>query len=131
MGLLDAITSQLSNAARWTLESAAGSDVGRTLIFFLVRRFAGLDFDEVGTVLELKLDSKQGLLQATLDLKGEAQPLVIEDLRFKVTEQGGKTILEINSVKTDREWMNTIANLALPQTIELDGTVGRVLGMLK
>jgi hypothetical protein len=116
--------------ARKAVEQTAGSNAGRNLFLFLLRGITGLDFDQIGTVRELEVDLRKGFLKAILDLKGDPTPLVIEELLFR-TKQNEKSMIEILSIKTDREWMNTIASLAVPHSVKLDPKLVSLLDFLR
>ena len=117
--------------ARKAVEQTAGSNAGRTLFLFLLRGITGQDFDQIGNVRDLDIDLRKGSLKATLDLKGDPTPLVIEELLFQTKKQGEKTMIEVLSIKTDREWMNIIASLAVPHSVELDPKLAGLLELLR
>lgn len=87
----------------------------------------GFDFHLVGEMIQLQIDPEQGLLKASLELKGEEKPLVLDEVRFSI--QGQK--LSILSLKSDREWLNGLASMTLPISFEPGDAVIKALALLR
>ena len=91
----------------------------------------GIDPKKVATVLEMKLDPTHGILSGTLELKGEKDPLVVEELRYRIVPSEGISRIEILTLKTNREWINSLGECVLPKTLDLPAVAAKALSMLK
>jgi len=78
-------------------------------------------------MIHLQLDPAQGLLKATLELKGEEKPLVLEEVHYLVQDQK----LTILGLKSDREWLNGLAAMSLPLAFEPGEKVIKALALFK
>lgn len=87
----------------------------------------GFDFDLVGKMIQVQLDPEKGLLKATLELKGEEKPLVLDEVNYAI--EGQK--LTILSLKSDREWLNGLASMTLPLAFEPSEPVIKALNLLR
>ena len=131
MEIFEKLVSSAKSVARAGAEVLLGMELARNILFTFIKVKFHFDLSEVCKVLELKLDSKQGIIQAKLELKGETVPLVIEELCFCIGECEGKPGLHIKSLRTNREWMNTLAGLACPTFVPLPSEALSVLSILK
>lgn len=61
-----------------------------------------------GSLTTLEIDPQAKSLRATLELKGETQPLEIQVLNYQLVQQGNDTLLELGEILTSREWLNTL-----------------------
>ncbi len=118
------------DSARKVAEKLAASKAGLALLNLILRKATGVDLEQIGSVKSMELDLRGGKLQALLDLKGDPTLLAIDELLFKVIKTGETSQLEILSIRTDRDWINTLAGLSLPATMELDPSVASVLSLL-
>lgn len=101
-------------------------------LWIIGKYFLHFDLKRVAKVLSMSLDVDQGLLKCSLDLKGESNPLVVEELRYKIVSRDKMDFLEIISIKTDREWINAICELQQgKQYGPLDKAVVKMISMIK
>jgi hypothetical protein len=62
-----------------------------------------------GHMTELSIDSEQKIITATLQLKGEKEPLFVRLTRYDLQTAGDATTLTVGEVYLSREWMQVLA----------------------
>jgi hypothetical protein len=68
-----------------------------------------------------------GRLTTTIKLNGEENPIFIEELRYAIEDKK----LIIQSVRSDREWLNGLASMTLPLIFEPGDAVIKALSLIK
>ena len=64
-----------------------------------------------GKMTELKIDEKAKTIDATVELKGEEEPIRVHVGGYVLDEGAGT--LTVGEVQVSREWMNALANQLL------------------
>lgn len=85
----------------------------------------GFDLAQVVRITELDIDSAQGIISASLLLKGESTP-VLARLTYRLKGQS----LEFQALATDRSWIDAIGSHLLPQTVPIPRMAVALLSLL-
>jgi hypothetical protein len=83
--------------------------VPHALVNRLEREYFNHRWHSFGTMTSLQIDPTSRRATFDLELKGETQPLRVTIGRYELTDENGKTFLEIHEVATSREWMTLLA----------------------
>jgi len=67
---------------------------------------------EIGKMLNLELDGKNGTISFSVDLSGEESPIRLE-ASYRLTEKNGQSFIEVSSLSIDRSWMDQLAHIFL------------------
>ena len=67
-------------------------------------------FEDIGSVTELQIDSKQGTISAQLALKGEAAPISINIGAYELIQENGVTCISFHGFAASREWISALLN---------------------
>jgi hypothetical protein len=59
-------------------------------------------------MINLSVDSKDKSINIELMLKGETEKLIVTVSKYQITEIDGKTFINIDSLSTNREWLNIV-----------------------
>ena len=73
------------------------------------REFFNHRYNLLGTMTTLQIDSTNKKASFDLELKGETQPVRITINQYKLTSEGGKTLIEVTDIDTSREWLTVLA----------------------
>jgi hypothetical protein len=73
-----------------------------------VRLYINHQYARYGTMTELKIDDQQKSIDATLQLRGEKEPIHLHIANY--TLNADANTLTIAGIHVSREWMNTLAN---------------------
>ena len=92
MGILDRITHSLNR-----LTNSAG-----------VRVYLNHTYGRYGQMLELKIDDQAKTIEATVQLKGEAEPIRLHMGGYTLNAEANT--ITVGEVQVSREWMNVLAN---------------------
>jgi hypothetical protein len=63
-----------------------------------------------GNMTELTIDAKQNLITATLQLKGEKDPIQLRLSRYHLQSDGVADTFTVEEVYVSREWMQALAS---------------------
>ena len=88
---------------------------------------------EIGKMLKLELDGKNGTISFLADLIGEEMPISFE-ASYRLTRIEGRSFLEVSSLIIDRDWMNQLAHLFLARNsnaIPIPSDSEKYLNLLK
>jgi hypothetical protein len=98
--------------------------LARQAIAYRLRRY-------INRMTQFSLDSKAQTIRFSVDLKGEAEPLV-GDVRYELTQSGGTLKFKITGINLSKEWMNLAAqDFAVGQEFSLaDKRVETLLRLL-
>ena len=74
----------------------------------------------------LQIDSNNKTIRIELELKGESAPITVNVGRYELSEEGGKTYLRLDGLRTSREWINVLLDeylkdrrLEVPQVVKI------------
>ncbi len=65
-------------------------------------------FRRYGDIRRLSLDTSAKLLTAEIKLRGEAVPLVLSEVRYRLEQKGDATHIVLHGVKLSREWAQNL-----------------------
>ena len=77
--------------------------IEKALLMFLRPRL-----ERYGELQHLSLDTRQKLLTAEINLRGESLPVTISQARYRVEQNGEHSILIVYDVKVSREWAQNL-----------------------
>jgi len=87
----------------YTGKDAANSKLFKTIINQIIKSY--------GSVLAIKIDSKDRSFLIELMLKGETLPIRIEISKYEFIQHEDSASVIIYSLKANREWMKTIMDM--------------------
>lgn len=121
MGLLD------------NLSDLAG-DFGKDALLSMVKSMVlkNLGLEKLGDLIDLDLDSNNKTISFGAMLNGEEKS-IDSKIHYNILEEGESKFLEIKDVDFSREWINTLFNDFLPDSlkkIELPESVSKYVNML-
>ncbi len=91
----------LKNFVR-SLNQATGSVGPRMIVNHKIARY--------GSMTELSIDSEQKIITATLQLKGEKEPIQLRLARYRLQSDGPADTFTVEEVYVSREWMQALAS---------------------
>ena len=84
-----------------------------------------------GALTELKLDLAACSVEASLELKGETEPVRIHIQKYELIDPKGEAHLVIKSMTTSREWVTKLAqNFLIGRRLYIPETMRAFLPML-
>ncbi len=76
----------------------------------------------------LRIDSRERRISLELDLVGEPEPLRVEVGEYVLSDEGGRTWIEVRGVRTSKPWLDILAAEILKgRRFEVPGAVRAVL----
>lgn len=94
----------------------------------LIKAVINVKIKRIGTVLNLKLDSKKKCINLEVMLAGEESPLTIEIGQYNIVLESDKYYIQIDDVSTSRLWLNVVAEETLNgQKIEIPKKIAKLL----
>ena len=63
---------------------------------------------EYGVMTKLEIDRTRKTIHAELELKGEAQPILIDVTGYELITGPEKTFIKLSEAKISREWVNLL-----------------------
>lgn len=63
-----------------------------------------------GKLLDFKLNSQQKKIDVKVQLLGEVSPVEVNIGNYSLIDEGEKSYVRINEIKTSREWLNLALN---------------------
>src|SRR5580692_8587280 len=91
----------------------AGSLVPDSVVAKSAREYFNRNYSSIGVMTGLQIDSTNRRASATLELKGETQPIQVTVERYELSVSEGKTFIELKEVTASREWLTALARQAL------------------
>lgn len=89
-------------------------------------------FKPYGTITDLKLDTARHSIEATVDLKGESEPVQIHIHEYEIIEENGTPFVILKEISTSREWLTALAqHQAVGRRFEIPHAARSYLSMLK
>jgi len=67
-------------------------------------------FADIGSVIELRIESKQKTMVAHLALNGETAPISISVGAYQVAQEDGVTCISFHGFSASREWIGVLLN---------------------
>lgn len=67
-----------------------------------------------GNMTTIQIDSTAKTIHMELELRGEASPVQIDLVNYKLTTDAGETFIELGEIQTSREWINHLITDFLP-----------------
>ena len=71
-------------------------------------------FQRYGHMTNIQIDSTAKAIRVELELKGESAPLFIDVASYQLSTESGETFIELEEIKTSREWINQLISDYLP-----------------
>lgn len=62
-----------------------------------------------GRIVQLKLNSREKRMEASLELKGEAEPVRVQVDHYELIWEEGRLLLSIQAISTNKEWLTNLA----------------------
>lgn len=83
---------------------------------------------DAGSITRFSINTDSKSAVASLQLKGEDQNIEVTISHYEIKQNGDKMFLEINSIKTSREWINILVDRYFPvKRLEIpDNLIGKV-----
>ncbi len=84
-----------------------------------------------GQMTELSIDAEQKIITATLQLKGEKEPISLRLTRYHLETVDGVDMFKVGEVYVSREWMQALAGDFLQnKSVAVPAAVGKWLRMI-
>lgn len=77
-----------------------------TLKSQMIQLIANSKLKRYGTLLNIKIDSKNQELFLEAELKGETEPIEIHVQEYELFNEQGQDYIRINRASTSKEWLN-------------------------
>jgi hypothetical protein len=82
-------------------------------------------------VTELSIDTKKKKVRVRLELVGEAQPIDIEVMRYKLKTSGEQAYLTIEEATASREWLSVaLGEFVIGRSLPIPNQAGALLKLL-
>jgi hypothetical protein len=85
------------------LTRAKDAALEKALVMFLRPKI-----ERYGEVRDFTLDTTRKSLSAEINLRGESEPLVISEARYRIEQRGDQTMLVFHGVKVSKEWLQNL-----------------------
>ena len=86
------------------------------------------NFKNVGTMTDLKIDSKNCTISLALNLKGEVEPIAFVVNNYTLSTETGSTYIQISEIESSCEWINVLlAEFVSQKRFEVPPAVSAVL----
>jgi hypothetical protein len=98
---------------------------------FGARKFLNANLRGIGQMSELSIDTQRGTIRARLDLLGEAEPIEIDVLSYKLEQRGDEMVVTILDATASREWLaETLRQFVVGRSFTIPPQAGAVLKLL-
>ena len=108
-----------NNTKDWTISKTAPTILNKLI--------SANDWNDVGKIAKLSIDSSVKTISLDIMLLGESEPIHLEITKYSFTKIDDVYWLECESISVSRQWMQAVADKLMPDRIELPSTVGKVL----
>jgi hypothetical protein len=92
-----------------TFANAVGA-VKDSAVQALVRALINREFEVIGCVTDLQLDSNQRTISAQVALRGETGPISIRIGAYELIQANGVTFISFSGFTASREWVGALLN---------------------
>lgn len=95
---------------------------------FVAQKYLNQKYGAYGELTRLAIDSQRKTIQAQLELKGEAQPILVNVNAYELIEAPGKTLFRITEASCSREWLTTaFQEFVRGREFEIPEVLGKLL----
>jgi len=85
----------------------------------------------IGKMLEFRLDSQKKTIHFTVMLEGEHEPLEVTVERYTILNEGTKSFILIDAIKTSRKWIDVLSSQYLVgKKMELPQEYANIIAMI-